>query len=103
MRRMLRDVTSRGRSPEGTELIYDKVEKGEEKFIMPYKYRADYSINTFFSYEVSVYKEKLMKLSGGERLEYIKEFIKDITPLSENMVPEDSLIREFIGNGSFKY
>ncbi len=103
MRRILRDITGRGREPKETELLYEKVEKGAEKFIMPYKYRADYSIDTFFSYEVSVYKEKLMKLEGGEKLRFIKEFIKDIAPLSENCVPEDSLIREFIGNGSFKY
>ena len=43
------------------------------------------------------------ELSSHPNYEDIIEFMYEIHPLRSDMVPEDSLIREFIGGSSFKY
>jgi len=58
-RRMIRDARSRNRTPSDTVELYAGVERGENKYIMPYKKRADYDIDTFFPYELCAYKALL--------------------------------------------
>lgn len=103
MRRVLRDTTQRDRSPEETIRLYPSVELGEKRYIMPYKHRADYSVDTFLPYEVSVYRNDIMKLTTGKTADMLKDFVKDLKPIEASAVPTDSLIREFIGKGEFSY
>ncbi len=106
MRRMLRDNTYRNRHAEDTLLMYDGVERGENKYIMPFKHRATHDIDTFIPYEVSVYRtmlEQALERIDDRRVDDIKKVLAEIEPLDRRIVPEDSLIREFIGNGKFNY
>ena len=101
IRRMIRDNINRGRTYSQTCLAAESVKRGEDKYIMPYKYRSDFDIDTFIPYEIGVYKEffktQLENIkSHGEMGEIIK-LITPAEPLSEAFVPEKSLIREFIG------
>ena len=107
MRRMIRDGKFRKRTLRETMNMFHSVEAGENKYIMPYKYRSDYDVDTFMAYEPSVYKAFLME--GLRELEDVPEIremlgvLDDLHILDEEYVPGDSLIREFIGNGQFKY
>mgnify|MGYP007005375165 CR=1 FL=1 len=40
--------------------MFDSVEAGENKYIMPYKHRAEFSVDTFHAYEPALYKNYLL-------------------------------------------
>lgn len=107
MRRMIRDGKFRKRTLRETMNMFHSVEEGENKYIMPFKHRSDYDVDTFMAYELSVYKAFLME--GMRELEDVPEIreilgvLENLHILDEEYVPGDSLIREFIGNGQFKY
>lgn len=105
MRRLCRDSLFRGRSLKSVFDYYESVTEGEDKYIYPFKHRADFLIDTFMSYEVSVYKSLLQKellqakqnFYGNHYYNDIMDFFNILLPISEKEVPSDSLIREFIG------
>lgn len=105
MRRMIRDSNFRQRSLRDTMNMFESVEKGENKYIMPYKYRSDYDVDTFMPYELSLYRvallEKLREMNDVPELADITEVMENLMPLDESAVPYNSMIREFIGNGEF--
>ncbi|MBO7475172.1 MAG: adenylyl-sulfate kinase [Ruminococcus sp.] len=107
MRRMIRDKNFRKRSLRETMNMFHSVEAGENKYIMPYKYRSDYDVDTFMSYELSVYRNDLMpQLQELTDVPEVCECIKvleKLVPVEKEDVTPDSLICEFIGNGQFKY
>lgn len=107
MRRMIRDRNFRKRSLAETMNMFKSVEAGENKYIMPYKHRSDYDIDTFMAYEMSVYKYNLLDdlrgMSDIPELADVIEVMTALAPLDNEFVPKDSLIREFIGKGEFKY
>lgn len=107
MRRMIRDRNFRKRSLCETMNMFHSVEAGENKYIMPYKYRSDYDVDTFMSYELSAYRGDLLEqLRELEDIPEIKECIavlEQLTPIDKADISRDSLICEFIGNGQFKY
>lgn len=107
LRRMMRDNLFRGRSIDETIRMFRSVEVGAEKFIMPYKHRADVDIDTFIPYELSVYKpflcEKLQKSERKDEVAKILDILSALESVDEQEIPKNSLIREFIGKGHFKY
>ncbi len=107
LRRMHRDVTQRGRNYYDTVTMYPRVQRGENKYIMPYKHRADFDFDTFFAYELNVFANMnidAMKKAGIEReIPELIELLSGVHPLDPACVPRDSLIREFIGGGQFEY
>ncbi len=107
MRRMIRDRNFRKRSLKETMNMFRSVEAGENKYIMPYKHRSDYDIDTFMAYEMSVYNYNLLddlrRMSDIPELEDVITIMSALAPLDNELVPKDSLIREFIGKGEFKY
>lgn len=107
MRRMIRDRNFRKRSLAETMNMFKSVEAGENKYIMPYKHRSNYDIDTFMAYEMSVYKYNLLDdlrgMSDISELADVIEVMTALAPLDNEFVPKDSLIREFIGKGEFKY
>lgn len=107
MRRMIRDRNFRRRSLRETMNMFRSVEDGENKYIMPYKYRSDYDIDTFMIYEMNVYRESLLgdlrEMADIPELADVTEVMENLLAIDSETVPKDSLIREFIGNGEFKY
>lgn len=105
MRRMIRDNKFRQRSLRETINMFASVEQGENNYIMPYKNRSDYDIDTFMPYELNLYRdsllEKLREMNDVPELTDITEVMENLLPLDNNLVPTDSMIREFIGNGEF--
>lgn len=105
MRRLIRDKLYRGRAFPDTMEFFKSVERGENLYIMPYKHRANFDIDTFIGYEPLVYRDVLLPgLAEAARTyaEYsdyadVEEFLKLLAPLDRKMVPDNSLVREFIG------
>lgn len=107
MRRMLRDRLYRARSVEDTLKMFESVEKGAVKYIMPYKSRSSYDVDTFIDYEINVYKDilesDLKELKDNEHIEKILKIFSAAEGVEKDNVPTSSLIREFIGEGDFEY
>lgn len=111
MRRIIRDKLFRGRQPIDTLSLFNSVERGENLYIMPYKNRAEYSIDTFIPYEVSVYKafleNDLNRVLDGygdcERFAMIPKVLDELVEIGTEKIPQNSLVREFIGGSSFEY
>lgn len=106
MRRLMRDKLYRGRSLRETFEFFKSVERGENLYIIPFKSRANFDIDTFIEYEASVYRDILLpeleKSSEDckdfyEDFSQIERFLKMLSPVDRELVPDNSLIREFIG------
>ena len=104
-RRLVRDYLFRNASPSRTLDLWDGVVENENKNIIRYGKKADYIINSFLAYELSVITPFLLKTISydmdkeNERTLYnkiIKEF-KNIPEIPSHFVPDDSFFREFIG------
>lgn len=105
MRRLVRDKLYRSRSFHDTLMMFPSVEAGENKYIMPYKHRSSFDVDTFHDYEICAYRpflrESLRTLPPSPLIEELLTFLDASEILSAAHIPSDSLIREFIGNGHF--
>ena len=110
-RRSVRDYNFRGTSVPETMDMWANVRRGEKLYISPFKDRANYKFDSSLAYEVSVmrhYAEPLMEaippenIRRPELLELCKAF-DHFTPIDPALVHPDSLLREFIGGGSYDY
>ncbi len=101
LRRMIRDKLFRARNPDDTVRMYQSVERGEQRYIMPYKNRAHIQIDTFLTYEPALYRAYLPEIMDlAESLDDVKDVVKaldELLPLQNVDIPENALIREFIG------
>lgn len=105
MRRLIRDKLYRGRAITETFEFFRSVERGEDLYIMPFKSRADFDIDTFAPYEPLIYRDILLpeletvgsQYADYERYADIERFLRELSSLPRTIVPENSLIREFIG------
>lgn len=107
MRRMIRDKQFRNRSIEQTLSMYDSVQNGETKYILPHKNNCTFDINTFINYEINAYKpfllNELQNLPENETAKKLVDVLQKADSLTKDKVPQSSLIREFIGEGQFEY
>lgn len=105
LRRMLRDVKNRGRRAEDTLAMFHSVNRGEDTFIMPYKHRSTFDIDTYFPYEIHVYRryllETLQTLADRPEIAGMLPVLNAALPLESDLVPETALIREFIGDSVY--
>lgn len=105
MRRLCRDSLFRGRDFEAIFHFFESVSKGEDKFILPFKHRADYQIDTFMAYEAPAYrgylydklKPEAEKFTGNDLYKKLMTFFEFFPSMSKDNIPKTSLVREFIG------
>lgn len=110
IRRMVRDARTRGSDAKTTIGMWYSVRRGEEKNIFPYQEEADVMFNSALIYELSVlkqYAEPLLFSIKPEDEEYpeakrLLKFLDYFLGVSSEAVPNNSIIREFIGGSSFK-
>ncbi len=107
-RRILRDQTGRGRSIHDTVGMKAKVDAGETKYIMPYKPNAHIDIDTFYSSELGIYRPYLLEelktvLDTYPELRDLVHTMEELPDISSELVPTDSLLREFIGGSELAY
>ncbi len=111
IRRMVRDHQFRGNSAGDTLRMWPSVRKGENKNIFPFQNMADSAFNSALDYELAVlkiYAEPLLltvKPSEEVYTEAIRllSFLKNFSTIPPKHVPDQSILREFIGNSAFSY
>ena len=110
-RRAVRDYNFRGTGVAETLEMWANVRRGEKLYISPYKNRADIIFDSSLPYEVSVMRNYAVPLLQAvpednvrhdELLELIGAF-QYFEPIDPELVSRDSLLREFIGGGSYHY
>ena len=110
-RRAVRDYNFRGTDVEETLEMWGNVRRGEKLYISPFKNRADIIFDSSLPYEVSVMKNYALPLLQAvpaenarrtELLELIDAF-QHFEAIDPELVPKASLLREFIGGGSYHY
>lgn len=105
IRRMVRDYKFRNSTVENTYKLWKNVTMGEDKYLFPYRHLADIKVNTIHLYETCVLKQQALEmLENSEISEEYKSDINKITKslkkfesIDESLVPDDSLLREFLG------
>ncbi len=109
-RRVLRDRTFRGTPVNETLSLWQGVVEGEEKYLYCFKETADVQIKTLHIYEPCLYRNKILSLKDeiSEDAPLKDYFLKTaaalerFVPIDISLVPPDSLITEFVGNGKYK-
>jgi uridine kinase len=105
MRRLCRDNLFRGRDFKAIFSFFKSVSVGEDKYILPFKYRANYQVDTFMAYEAPAYRnylyDKLLaqadEFVGNEYYKKIMTFFEYFPSMEKDGIPRTSLVREFIG------
>ena len=111
IRRIVRDHNFRGYSAQETLSRWPSVNAGEDKNIFPYQEEADMMFNSSLVYELAAlgkYAKPLLKeikndvpeYSEAKRLVSMLEYFDEI---DESLIPDTSLLKEFIGGGIFDY
>ena len=108
LRRMVRDARTRGASAQKTISMWPSVRRGEDENIFPYQESADVIFNSALIYELAVLKQYAEPLLFGirpEDPEYLEakrllKFLNYFQGIDSNLIPGNSILREFIG-GSF--
>jgi uridine kinase len=110
LRRIVRDNRTRSTTAQMTLEMWPSVERGESRHIFPYQNQANIMINSALEYELAVlksYAEPLLKTVKPNAYETypvarrLLKFLENVYPIPSNLVPTDSLLREFIGGGEF--
>ena len=105
VRRIVRDATERGYSAQQTIQRWDSVRRGEKRHIFPFQENADDMFNSALAYELSAMKplaEPLLRQVPFGVPEYIEAkrllaFLDWFLPVDSSLIPDNSLLREFIG------
>ncbi len=111
VRRIVRDYYFRKTEPHNVISMWHDVVDGEKKNIRPYRYNSDFTLNTIHIYEPCIMKEKALDLLArvdkdsheGIIAHRLISSLNRFESIDSSFVPENSLIREFIGGGSYEY
>ena len=109
IRRIVRDHQFRGYSAANTIRFWPNVTRGEVDNIFPYQENADVILNSATIYELAVlkpYAEPLLFGVGQDEPEYLEakrllKFLDYFVPIPPDHIPNNSLVREFIGGSCF--
>lgn len=110
IRRIVRDVATRGSSCARTIAMWDSVRRGEEANIFPYQENADAMFNSALIYELAIlklYAEPHLFGIGQDQAGYdeakrLLKFLDYFLGMTSDVIPPNSILREFIGGSCFK-
>ena len=105
LRRMTRDYLFRASSVENTYNLWESVRNGEDKYLFPYRDCADMKINSVHLSAPCVFRDTCLAmlenadLSGEQKkdAEELAAALRLFVPISPSLIPETSLLREFLG------
>ena len=108
-RRCVRDYNFRGTDVSETLEMWANVRRGEKLYISPYKNRADVIFDSSLPYEVSVMKHYALPLFSAvpennprhDELVELSRAFDHFEAIDPELVPRNSLLREFIGGGVY--
>lgn len=109
IRRIVRDYLSRGYGGEQTLKMWPSIRRGEEKNIFVFQEEADVMFNSNIIYELCILKkfalEELSKIDTKSPVYFealrLKSFLNFFKEVDMSFVPDNSLLREFIGGSCF--
>ena len=108
--RIVRDARERGYTAQQTIIRWDSVTRGEGRNIFPYQENADVMFNSALVYELSVLgplAEPLLRQVPHGTPEFIEAkrllaFLEWFLPVETDLIPDNSILREFVGGSSLK-
>ena len=111
VRRAVRDSLFRGAKPDYTFSLWANVRRGEKNHISPFKDKADLKFDSSFPFEVNLFRSLAQSLFENipentpryDELKSIYPAFELFEPIDPSLLPSDSLLREFIGGGKYKY
>lgn len=112
IRRIVRDNQFRGHDAKKTISLWNNVRKGEEKYIFPYQEDADIMFNSALMYELAILKKHVMPLlkeitrDDEQYMEAVRllKFLQYFESIEDDqLIPNDSILKEFIGGSVFNY
>jgi uridine kinase len=106
----VRDTLERGYTAVQTISRWESVRRGEKKYIFPYQENADAMFNSALVYELSALKplaEPILRQVPYGTPEYIEAkrllaFLEWFLPVEADLIPDNSLLREFVGGSNLK-
>ena len=109
LRRIVRDARTRGASAKRTIQMWPSVRQGEEENIFPYQESADVMFNSALIYELAVLKQFAEPLLFGisqDEPEYYEakrllKFLEYFLGITSEKLPNNSIVREFVGGSCF--
>lgn len=110
IRRMVRDARTRGISAQSTIQMWPLVRKGENENIFPFQESADVIFNSALIYELAVLKAYVEPLLFGiprqapeyEEAKRLLKLLDYFLNIPEEHIPQNSILREFVGGSCFK-
>lgn len=111
IRRIVRDNRSRGHSARRTIEMWPSVRRGEERNIFPFQECADMVFNSALVYELAALKkhaEPLLEDIKSDEPYYMeaKRLLKFLSYFlsieDDNLIPYNSILKEFVGGSCFK-
>ncbi len=108
VRRIIRDDKFRGYDFAKTFNKRDTVIRGEYLYILPDSRRASRKIDSFHPCELGVYRARFLELMRNSGMEGaccsdLRSACEAAVGISEDLIPADSVLREFLGGGSYVY
>lgn len=105
LRRLIRDAAYRSYSAQETIERWKSVRRGEGRNIFPYQEHADVTFNSALAYELAVLKpfaEPLLRQVEPGTMTYVEAkrllaFLEWFLPCQPDPIPDNSILREFIG------
>ncbi|ACO84977.1 nucleoside kinase [Clostridium botulinum] len=109
IRRLVRDYLSRGYKGEETLKMWPSIKRGEDRNIFVFQENADVMFNSTIVYELCILKKyalaELNKIDKNSTVHYeatrLKSFLNFFKEVDMNLVPGNSILREFIGGSCF--
>ncbi len=110
IRRIVRDARERGYTAGQTLARWESVRRGEKRHIFPFQENADAMFNSALAYELAVLRplaEPLLRQVSYGTPEYIETkrllaFLEWFLPLEPEWIPDNSILREFVGGSILK-
>lgn len=110
IRRMVRDFKFRNSPAVETLSMWKNVRLGEFKWIYDTQENANYVYNSFLQYELSVLKKYALPLLNAIKKDHeyfpmaerLVRLLKHFIDMDDSVVPNNSLIREFIGGSVYE-
>jgi uridine kinase len=110
IRRIVRDARERGYTAQQTISRWESVRRGEKRYIYPHQENADVMFNSALVYELAALKplaEPVLRQVPHGTPEYIEAkrllaFLEWFLPIEIDPVPENSIVREFLGGSILK-
>lgn len=119
IRRMLRDATHRAYKPQQTLEHWHYVRASELRNIVPFISTTDFIINSGMPYELCLYRPKLLDSFKQWAVDYkddplrsdaylrasrVGQLLEEVVSVEDDSsVPQESVLREFIGGSNFTY